>query len=96
MLAEWNGGLETLFPAVQHRDVATSTLKHYGSAFQDGDKLDIPAADLPAGIPAWMYDDDGWAQRGYPSVLPTPDTDEEKRQLKRSVIVIKAPKSVIT
>jgi hypothetical protein len=95
MLAEWNDGLTGLFSAVQHRDVPTAALTPYGTAFKDSDKVDIPSADLPAGIPAWMYDDDGWAQRGFPSSLPTPDTDAEKRLLKRSIIVVRTPKGVI-
>jgi hypothetical protein len=36
----------------------------YGPRFKTSDKADIPARDLPPGIPAWMYDDDGWVPKG--------------------------------
>jgi hypothetical protein len=32
-------------------------------AFTAADKPDIPAVDLPAGIPDWMRLQDGWAAR---------------------------------
>jgi hypothetical protein len=62
MLTEWNGALPTLHAAITHKDVATP-LVPYGAAFVDADKADIPSFDLPAGTPAWMYDNDGWAKR---------------------------------
>jgi hypothetical protein len=63
MLKQWSAGLAALFPVVAHRDVPTSELVPYGDAFTDADKADIPSFDLPAGVPPWMYDDDGWAAR---------------------------------
>jgi hypothetical protein len=42
-----------------------------------------------------MYDDDGWAVRGYPSKLPVAATDEQKLLLKRSVLIVTVPKDVI-
>lgn len=62
MLTQWSAALQTLHPAVVHKDVPTP-LVPYGDAFVAADKVDIPSIDVPAGIPAWMYDDDGWARR---------------------------------
>lgn len=67
----------------------------YGTTFTDGDKADIPAVDLPPGIPGWMYDNDGWATRGYPSKLPVTNTEAEKLLLKRSILVVAVPKGII-
>jgi uracil-DNA glycosylase len=46
MLQNWNAGLQHLAPALQHPDRVTA-LVLYGEAFQDGDRLPIPAQDLP-------------------------------------------------
>jgi hypothetical protein len=63
MLAQWNSvGLELLFGAVT-KDTPTPKLVPYGDAFVDADKPPIPSFDLPPGIPSWMYEGDGWAQR---------------------------------
>lgn len=62
MLKQWNTGLSTLSAAIAHPDVSTPFVP-YGDALTPGDKADIPPIDLPAGIPSWMYDDDGWARR---------------------------------
>jgi uracil-DNA glycosylase len=62
MLTQWNGALQSLFGAVQV-DVAVPAFVPYGAGFKDAEKGDIPAFDLPAGTPAWMYDNDGWAKR---------------------------------
>jgi uracil-DNA glycosylase len=71
MLEEWNAkGLEVLFGAVA-QDVAVASLVPYGDAFTDADQADIPSADLPAGIPAWMYEGDGWASRVGATALAT-------------------------
>jgi len=96
MLAQWNESLLQLFPAVRHRDVAVKAVRLYGDAFVEEDKVDIPAFDLPAGVPGWMYDNDGWASRGFPSKLPSPKTEEDRVLLKRSVLVVKIPKTVIS
>jgi uracil-DNA glycosylase len=94
MLQAWNTkGLQVLHP-LPHPDSAVP-LALYGNAFADSDKADIPSFDLPPGIPAWMYDDDGWAVRGLPNKLPTPSTSAEKVQLKRSKIVITVPKGIL-
>jgi len=62
MLANWNAALQSLKPAIQHPDHAARV--PYGTTFGPDDKPDIPAFDLPAGIPSWMGSEDGWATRG--------------------------------
>jgi hypothetical protein len=84
MLKQWNDGLKVLDPAIQHKDVPATPLVQYGTAFVDADKVDIPSRDLPAGIPSWMYDNDGWARR-------IGDSDLQKRQN----ITITVPPGVI-
>jgi len=54
MLTNWNRGLELLFPAVGGSEVPRD-LVPYGEALEPGDLAEIPAADLPAGLPR------GWA-----------------------------------
>jgi uracil-DNA glycosylase len=92
MLEKWNSGLALLHPAVVHKDQPSTPLVPYGDAFAPEDKVDIPADDIPPGIPRWMIDDDGWASRGYPAKLPTASTPEARLRLKRSIIVIRVPK----
>lgn len=62
MLKSWNAGMQQLAPAIAHPDVARP-LVLYGDALQPGDRVAIPASDLPAGIPTWMGEEDGWAKR---------------------------------
>jgi uracil-DNA glycosylase len=62
MLANWNQGLDAIAPSIHHPDAARP-LHHYGDAFAAGDRKPIPMDDLPAGTPAWMAVDDGWATR---------------------------------
>ncbi|HJY81178.1 MAG TPA: uracil-DNA glycosylase family protein, partial [Candidatus Binatia bacterium] len=62
MLRNWNLGLQQLAPAIQHPDQVTQ-LVLYGDTFQDGDRVPIPEGDFPAGLPAWMHQNDGWARR---------------------------------
>jgi hypothetical protein len=71
MLADWNAGLDALHPAIAHPDVPTP-LVHYGTTLAPADLADIPAADLPAGCPAWMRSAEAWATR-------TGTTPAEKR-----------------
>ena len=59
MLRQWSGALARLHPKITRKDVSTTPLTLYAGAFIDTDKVDIPSIDLPAGIPRWMYDDDG-------------------------------------
>jgi uracil-DNA glycosylase len=62
MLANWNVALQALSPAITHPD-APVPLKLYGETWSDGDRLPVPEDDFPAGLPAWMHEQDGWAQR---------------------------------
>jgi hypothetical protein len=94
MLQQWNNGLTALRPAIQSPDQPIPSAL-YGTEFADSDKADIPSFDLPAGVPPWMYDNDGWATRGFPSALPQPGNDAKKLLLKRSVLVVKVPEEII-
>jgi hypothetical protein len=62
LLANWNAGLDMLSPKVKHPDVPT-TLVHYGDTWAEGDRTAIPEIDMPAGLPSWMHEQDGWAAR---------------------------------
>lgn len=62
MLDNWNKGLQALKPGISNPD-KNRPLKLYGSSFGSTDKKPIPMDDLPAGSPAWMAVDDGWADR---------------------------------
>jgi uracil-DNA glycosylase len=83
LLQNWNTGLQTLSPAIQHPDAATP-LVLYGETWVDGDRVAIPEFDFPAGLPAWMHEQDGWARRA--------GTDD---LAKRRNITITVPKQVI-
>jgi hypothetical protein len=56
----------------------------YGDAWADGDRPAVPEDDLPAGLPAWMHEQDGWARRVGADDL-----------LKRRTITITVPKGVV-
>jgi uracil-DNA glycosylase len=62
MLKKWNAALQILHPAIQHPD-RVQLLSLYGDVWQAGDKVPIPAMDLPAGLPSWMRETDNWARR---------------------------------
>ena len=81
MLANWNGALQALAPAIAHKD-KNRNLVLYGTAFADGDKKPIPMDDLPAGSPDWMATDDGWA-------------DRDGTGKRKSIITVTAPKAAI-
>ncbi len=83
MLQNWNGALQALSPAITRPDVPTP-LTLYGDTWADGDRIAIPEADFPAGLPAWMNEDDGWARRAGKDDLS-----------KRRNITITVPKKVI-
>jgi hypothetical protein len=83
LLQNWNAALQTLAPSVQHPDV-TTPLVQYGEKWADGDRVAIPAFDFPAGLPAWMHEQDGWARRAGADELA-----------KRRNITITVPKGVI-
>jgi uracil-DNA glycosylase len=61
MLANWNEALQELHPLAQPD--RSRPLRLYGDAFRAGEKLPIPAEDMPAGTPDWMRLNDGWADR---------------------------------
>jgi hypothetical protein len=62
MLANWNAALQQLHPQIAHPDIP-GPLKLYGETFAPGDLVEIPEADLPPGLPAWMRSPVAWAQR---------------------------------
>lgn len=83
LLQNWNVALQALSPHVQHADVPTS-LVLYGESWGDGDRVAIPESDFPAGLPAWMHEQDGWAKRTGVDTLA-----------KRQNITITVPKGVV-
>jgi uracil-DNA glycosylase len=62
LLQNWNAGLQTLSPSISHPDVSTP-LVPYSDTWAAGDRPAIPEADMPAGLPSWMHEQDGWAAR---------------------------------
>ena len=83
MLQGWNAALQALSPHIEQPDVPTP-LTLYGEAWVDGDRVPIPEADFPAGLPAWMHENDGWAKRA--------GADDKA---KRRNITINVPKGVV-
>ena len=84
MPQNWNVGLQTLAPAIRHPDASTP-LVDYGDTWADGDRQPIPERDMPAGLPAWMHENDGWAARTGADPLK-----------KRRNITITVPKGIVT
>jgi uracil-DNA glycosylase len=84
MLQQWNAALSALHPAIHHKDRPDVALFPYAGAFADEDKCAIPSFDLPAGTPAWMYADDGWARRAG-----------ETLDVKRRNITLTVPEGVL-
>jgi uracil-DNA glycosylase len=84
MLAQWSAALPALHAALVHPDRAVEKCVPYAARFKRDDRVDIPARDLPPGIPAWMYDDDGWARRVGANA-----------RNKRRTIVLTVPEGVI-
>jgi hypothetical protein len=62
LLRNWNAALQEVSPHLRHPDAATPLLP-YGDAWAVGDRIPIPEFDYPAGVPAWMKANDGWAAR---------------------------------
>jgi hypothetical protein len=62
MLQNWNAALQATSASIRHPD-RPFTLVPYGERWAEGDRVAIAAADLPAGLPAWMHEQDGWARR---------------------------------
>jgi hypothetical protein len=56
----------------------------YGATWVNGDRIGIPERDLPAGLPAWMHEQDGWAKRAGADDLA-----------KRRNITITVPKGIV-
>jgi uracil-DNA glycosylase len=83
LLANWNIALAKLAPAVKHPDLAGPTVP-YGDAWADGDRMPMPENDFPAGLPAWMHEQDGWGKRAGKDDLA-----------KRRNITITVPKGII-
>jgi uracil-DNA glycosylase len=84
LLQNWNAALQALSQGVRDQDVPTP-LTLYGESWSDGDRIAIPDFDFPAGLPAWMHEQDGWARRS--------GTDDIA---KRRNITITVPKEVVT
>jgi uracil-DNA glycosylase len=61
-LANWRAALATVRAGLVTPDRPPRGT--YGDAFTDADVADIPAADLPPGLPAWMRSAETWAVRG--------------------------------
>lgn len=83
MLQNWNAALQALSPHVRHPDEPTP-LVLYGESWADGDRVGIPEFDFPAGLPAWMHEQDGWAKRGGATDLA-----------KRRNITLTVPKGIV-
>jgi uracil-DNA glycosylase len=83
MLTNWNAALQTVKPAITQPD-STRPLVLYGTSFVAGDRLPIPEGDFPAGLPAWMREQDNWAKRRGDDVMA-----------KRRNITITVPKEII-
>ncbi len=62
MLQNWNTALQKLHPAIVHPDKKVP-LVLYGDQLKAEERLNIPDCDIPAGLPAWMQNQDGWARR---------------------------------
>ena len=84
LLQNWNVALQVIAPHVNDVDIATP-LTLYGDTWADGDRIAIPEADFPAGLPGWMHEQDGWAKRAGSDDLA-----------KRRNITITVPKGVVS
>lgn len=84
MLANWNQALQTLSPAIVHPDESIP-LVLYGDTWAEGDRIPIPEQDFPPGLPDWMHQQDGWAQRKGADDLA-----------KRRNITITVPKGIVS
>jgi hypothetical protein len=62
MLATWNAALPVLHGALKQVDT-TRPLVPYNDALLPTDDVEIPEADLPAGVPPWMRSLKAWAAR---------------------------------
>ncbi len=86
LLKNWNDALVSLRPLIKHPDIVQPT-NLYGTKFDEAkDLIQIPEADLPAGLPAWMRSLRSWAQR---KAVNKGDLAEEKR----ATIIVRIPKT---
>jgi len=83
LLRNWNAGLQAVHPGLTHPDTPTPPVL-YGDTWAVGDRVPIPERDYPAGLPAWMRENDGWATRSGPDALA-----------KRRNITINVPKGIV-
>lgn len=68
LLQNWNAALTALAPSIRHADEAVP-LALYGDQWAEGDRVAVAEADFPAGLPAWMHENDGWARRAGADAL---------------------------
>jgi hypothetical protein len=80
MLQNWNAALPILKAAIKHPDRKVD-LQLYGTAFVDGDDVEIPESDMPAGLPVWMRSLKSWATR-----------TGKTANLKRAAITVTVPR----
>jgi uracil-DNA glycosylase len=62
MLAGWNTALRALRPVVTP-DGTRASLYSSSGVLRTSDDVGIPAGDMPAGLPAWMWSVEDWASR---------------------------------
>jgi len=84
LLANWNLGLQVLAPAILHPD-GPAPEAPYGDVWAEGERPALPEIDFPAGLPAWMREEDRWANRAGKSEIA-----------KRRNITIHVPKGVVS
>jgi hypothetical protein len=84
LLSNWNHAAQLLAPAIKHPDLA-GPVTPYGDTWAEGDRTPVPEGDYPAGLPAWMHEQDGWAKRT--------GTDDLG---KRRNITINVPKGIVS
>ena len=83
LLQNWNAGLQVLSPAIVHPDVRPAP-RALRADLGRRRSVPFPEIDFPAGLPAWMREQDGWAKRAGKDDLA-----------KRRNITITVPKGVI-
>jgi hypothetical protein len=84
LLQGWSAALQALSPHVTQPELPTP-LVLYGETWADGDRVPIPEADFPAGLPQWMHEQDGWAKRAGADDLA-----------KRRNITLTVPKGIVS
>jgi uracil-DNA glycosylase len=62
LLQNWNAALQIVSPYITQPDTPTP-LVLYGDSWGQDDRVPIAKSDFPAGLPAWMHENDGWARR---------------------------------